>query len=97
MSVIKYAAKFNELSHFSPNQVATKGMKMDYFDQGLKGGIKSMIARHSLHNFQEMYQQTKKIGWVLDEIDKDNKAANLGKGKFEYDNWGPKVGNPKKV
>jgi len=44
-----------------------------------------------------MYQQTKKIGWVLDEIDKDNKAANLGKGKFEYDNWGPKVGNPKKV
>jgi len=32
MSVMEYAAKFNELSHFAPNQVPTKEMKMDNFE-----------------------------------------------------------------
>jgi len=36
-SVKEYAAKFNELSHFAPNQVATEEMRIDYFEQGLKG------------------------------------------------------------
>ena len=40
MSVMEYAAKFNELSCFTPNQVATKEMRMDHFEQGLKGQIK---------------------------------------------------------
>ena len=46
MSVTEYTAKFNELSRFTPNQVATKEIKMDHFEQGLKGNIKSMIAGH---------------------------------------------------
>jgi len=37
MSVMEYAAKFNELSCFAPHQVATEEMKMDPFEQGLKG------------------------------------------------------------
>ena len=32
MSVVEYAAKFNELSRFAPNQVATEEMKMDHFE-----------------------------------------------------------------
>ena len=35
-SIIEYAAKFNELNHFAPNQVATEEMRMDHFEQGLK-------------------------------------------------------------
>jgi len=35
--VVEYAAKFNELNRFVPNQVATEEMKMD--EQGLKGHI----------------------------------------------------------
>ena len=31
MSVMEYAAKFNELSRFAPHQVATEEMKMDHF------------------------------------------------------------------
>ena len=46
MSVLENTTKFNELSRFSPNQVATEEMKMDHFEQGLKGNIKSMIAGH---------------------------------------------------
>jgi len=35
LSVMEYAAKFNELSRFAPHQVATEEMKMDHFEQGL--------------------------------------------------------------
>ena len=41
---MEYAAKFNELSHFAPNQVATEEVTIDHFEQGLKGPIKRMIA-----------------------------------------------------
>ena len=32
MSVIEYAAKFNELSLFAPNQVATEQMRTDHIE-----------------------------------------------------------------
>jgi len=48
---MEYAAKFNELNRFTPNQVAIEEMKIDHFVQGLKGSIKSMIAGHSFDNF----------------------------------------------
>ena len=67
MSVTEYAAKFNELSRFAPNQVTTKEMKMDHFEQGLKGPIKWMIAGHVFTSFQEMYQRIVKIARVLEE------------------------------
>jgi len=40
ISVIEYAAKFSELSRFTPNQVATEEMRMDCFDQGLRREVK---------------------------------------------------------
>ena len=44
-------------------------MKMDHFEQGLKGSIKTIIAGHSFDNFQEIYQQAMKTARVLEEID----------------------------
>ena len=35
-----YVAKFNELSRFAPNQVVTDEMRMDHFEQGLRGEVK---------------------------------------------------------
>ena len=67
---MEYAAKFNELRHFAPHQVATEEMKMDHFEQGLKGSIKSMTAGHSLDHFQEMYQRAVKIARVLEMIER---------------------------
>jgi len=40
MSVIEYAAMFNEMSHFAPNQVAIEEIRIDHFEQGVKGEIK---------------------------------------------------------
>ena len=51
MSVMEYMAKLNELSHFAPNQIATKEMRMDHLEQGLKGQIKRMIAGNVFTNF----------------------------------------------
>ena len=96
MSVLEYATKFNDLCRFGRNQVAAEEMKMDRFEQGLKGSIKSLIAGHTFDNYQEMYERAVKIALVLDETKRENKAAGLGKGKFEYDNRGQKGGNPKR-
>jgi len=52
---MEYATKFNELSRFTLNQVATEEMRMDHFEQGLKGSIKSMIVGHSFDRCSEIY------------------------------------------
>ena len=96
MSVLEYVAKFNELSRFAPNQVATEEMKVDHFEQGLKGSIKSMIVGHSFDSYQEKYHRAVKIARVLDETQRENKASGLRKRKFEYDNKGQKGGNPER-
>ena len=55
MSVMEYAAKFNELTRFAPHQVNTEERRMDHFEQGLRGDIKSIIAGQNFDNFQDMY------------------------------------------
>ena len=55
LSVMEYAAQFNELSRFSPHQVSTEERRMDHFEQGLRGDIKSIISGQTFANFQEMY------------------------------------------
>ena len=65
MSVIEYAAKFNELSPFGPNQVATKEMRMGRFEQGLRREVKQIIAGYTYDNFQEMYQKAVKIACIM--------------------------------
>ena len=96
MSVLEYAAKFNEPNHFAPKQVATEEMKMNYFEQGLRGSIKSTIAGHIFDSYQEMYQRAMKIARVLNETKKENKEAILVKRKFEFENKGQKSGNLKR-
>jgi len=74
MRVIEYVTKFNELSRFAPNQVATEEMMMDHFEQGLRGEIKQIIAVYAYANFQEMYQRVVKVAHIIDETKIENKA-----------------------
>ena len=94
LSVIEYAAKFNELSRFAPHQVATEEMKIDHFEEGLQGNIRSMIAGQTFENIQEMYQCAVKIARVLEETERENRATNPRKRKIEFGNRGPRGGNP---
>jgi len=55
MRKLGFSAKFNELCQFALNQVATEEMRMDHFEQGLRGEVKQIIAGHTYENFQEMY------------------------------------------
>jgi len=82
MSIMEYAARFNELSRFAPNQVATEEMKMDHFEQGIKGPIKQMIAGHVFTSFPEMYQRAVKIAWVIEETEAEGRQMGLAKRKF---------------
>jgi len=79
---MEYAAKFNELSRFAPHQVNIEERKMDHFEQGLKGNIRSMISGQTFQNFQEMYQRAVKIARLLEELENENRALNLGKRKM---------------
>jgi len=83
MSVMEYAAKFKELSRFAPHQVNTKERKMDHFEQGLSGDMKSVIAGQNSDNFHDMYQRAVKIARVLEETERENQARNLEKQKRE--------------
>jgi len=82
MSIMEYGMKFNNLSRFTPNQVATDEMKMDHFEQGLKGPIKRMIAGHVFTSFQEMYQRAVKIALVIEETEPESRQIGLAKRKF---------------
>jgi len=55
LTVLEYATKFNELSHFTPHHINTEERRMDHFEQGLRGDIRSMIAGQCFDNFHEMY------------------------------------------
>jgi len=79
---MEYAAKFNELSRFAPNQVATKEMRMDYFEQGLRGEVKQIISRRTYDSFQEMYQETVKIARIMSKTEIENREKDQEKEKF---------------
>jgi len=83
MSVMEYAAKFNKLSRFAPNQVATKEMRIDHFEQGLKEEIKQIIVGYAYINFQEMYQRAAKVARIIDDTKIENKAKQRGKLALE--------------
>jgi len=61
--------------------VNTEERKMDHFEQGLRGNIKSMIAGQTFQKFQDMYQRAVKIARVLEQLKNENRALNLGKRK----------------
>jgi len=84
MTVMEYAARFNELSRFALHQVNTEERKMDHFEQGLRGDIKSVIASRTFANFQEIYQRAVKVARVLDESEKETQALNLEKRKRKF-------------
>jgi len=72
----------NELSHFAPNQVATEEMRIDHFEQGLKGEIKQIIAAYAFANFQEMYQRAVNVSCIIDETEIENKEKGQARRKF---------------
>ena len=76
MSVIEYTVKFNELGLFAPNQVATAEIRIDHFEQELRGEVKQIIAGYTYDNFQEMYQKAVKIVCIMNEIETENREKD---------------------
>jgi len=83
MTVMEYAARFNELSRFTMHQVNTEDRKMDHFEQGLRGDIKSVIAGQTFTSFQDMYRRAVKVARVLEENEKETQILNLERKRRE--------------
>jgi len=62
--------------------VDTEERRMDHFEQGLRGDIRSMIAGQTFANFQKMYQWAVKIARVLEESRLGKQALEAGKRKM---------------
>jgi len=59
--------------------VATEEIRMNHFEQGLKGEIKQIIAGYAYSNFQEMYQRAVKVARIIDETKIENKEKGRAK------------------
>jgi len=54
-------------------------MRMNHFEQGLKGEIKKIIEGYAYTNFQEMYQRAVKVARIIDETKIKNKEKGRAK------------------
>ena len=82
LSILEYATKLNKLSRFALHQINTEERRMDHFEQGLRGYIRSMIAGQTFDNFHEMYQRAVKIARVLKDTEMEKQALAFGKQKM---------------
>jgi len=82
LSILEYATKLNKLSRFALHQINTEERRMDHFEQGLRGYIRSMIAGQTFDNFHEMYQRAVKIARVLKDTEMEKQALAFGKRKM---------------
>jgi len=75
-------AKFNELSRFAPNQMAIEEMRIDHFEQGLRGEVKQIMGGYIYDSFQEMYQKVVKIAYIISEAEIKDRYKDQVKEKF---------------
>ena len=57
-------------------------MRIDHFEQGLRGEVKQIIAGYTYDNFQEMYQKVVKIARIMNETKTENREKEQVKRKF---------------
>ena len=57
-------------------------MRMDHFEQGLKGRIEKIVVGHAYASFQEMFQRAMKIARVMDETEVESREMGQPKRKF---------------
>jgi len=91
MTVMEYAVRFNELSRFVMHQVNTEERKMNHFEQGLRGDIKSVISGQTFTSFQDMYQRAVKVARVLEENEKKTQILNLERKRRDSFDGIPKI------
>jgi len=57
-------------------------MRMNHFEQGLKGEIKQIIAGCAYTGFQEMYERAVKIAGIISETEIEDRGKGKVKEKF---------------
>ena len=86
MLVMEYAAKFNELSLFTPTQVVTEHARMNRFEHRLDHSIKWKFAAIMFTSFQDIYHQALEVERLKKEANAEYKAWMQGKRKMGMGN-----------
>jgi hypothetical protein len=82
LTVMEYAACFNELSRFAPHQIDTEERKMNHFEHGLRGEIKAALAGQTFVTFQDLYQKAVKVARVLEEVEREKRVQPKKRQNF---------------
>ena len=61
MSVLEYASKFMELSHFALSFVADKKLKMNRFERGLNLDLKERMSMRQYVSYKDLYDTTMNV------------------------------------
>jgi len=67
MSLLEYASKFMELSHFIPASIADDRLKMNRFEAGLKPNVKERMSVHQYTSYVNLYDTVVNVERVMKE------------------------------
>ncbi|GFS41577.1 hypothetical protein Acr_00g0075180 [Actinidia rufa] len=80
LSLVQYAAQFNDLARFAPECVATDYLRARCFEQGLRPGLRGKVVSFELNTFEEVMKKALVIDGEAQEAKMDRDSRTLGKG-----------------
>ncbi|GFY99446.1 hypothetical protein Acr_13g0008460 [Actinidia rufa] len=80
LSLVQYAAQFNDLARFAPECVATDYLRARCFEQGLRPGLRGKVVSFELNTFEEVMKKALVIDGEAQEAKMDRDSRTSGKG-----------------
>ncbi|XP_057482049.1 uncharacterized protein LOC130768982 [Actinidia eriantha] len=80
LSLVQYAAQFNDLARFAPECVATDYLRARCFEQGLRPGLRGKVVSFELNTFEEVMKKAIVIDGEAQEAKMDRDSRTSGKG-----------------
>ncbi|XP_057510780.1 uncharacterized protein LOC130793157 [Actinidia eriantha] len=80
LSLVQYAAQFNDLARFAPECVASDYLRARCFEQGLRPGLRGKVVSFELNTFEEVMKKALVIDGEAQEAKMDRDSRTSGKG-----------------
>ncbi|XP_057506656.1 uncharacterized protein LOC130789864 [Actinidia eriantha] len=77
LSLVQYAAQFNDLARFAPECVSTDYLRARCFEQGLRPGLRGKVVSFELNTFEEVMKKALVIDGEAQEakMDRDSRTS----------------------
>ncbi|XP_057465238.1 uncharacterized protein LOC130754963 [Actinidia eriantha] len=80
LSLVQYAAQFNDLARFALECVSTDYLRAQCFEQGLRLGLRGKVVSFELNTFEEVMKKALVIDREAQEAKMDRDSRTSGKG-----------------